>query len=121
MLQALLFLIVAGTAPALAQFKPTKPIEIVVHNGPGSGPDIFGRTVAQSIEQEKLAPVRFQVSNKVGGGGVTAANYMVERKGDSHVLGAFTSVWMTNPLVQQAARPRSSICRRSRGWWSSRR
>ena len=41
-------LIVAGTAPALAQFKPTKPIEIVVHNGPGSGPDIFGRTVAQS-------------------------------------------------------------------------
>jgi putative tricarboxylic transport membrane protein len=96
-------LMVAGAAPALAQFKPTKPIEIVVHNGPGSGPDIFGRTVAQSIEQEKLAPVRFQVSNKVGGGGVTAANYLVERKGDSHVLGAFTSVWMTNPLVQQAA------------------
>ena len=97
-------LIVADCAPAAAQsFKPTKPIEIVVHNGPGSGPDIFGRTVAQAIEQEKLAPVRFQVSNKVGGGGVTAANYMVERKGDSHVLGAFTSVWMTNPLVQQAA------------------
>src|SRR5688572_27676191 len=97
-------LIVADGAPAAAQsFKPTKPIEIVVHNGPGSGPDIFGRTVAQAIEQEKLAPVRFQVSNKVGGGGVTAANYMVERKGDAHVLGAFTSVWMTNPLVQQAA------------------
>ena len=78
-------LIAAGSAaPASAQaFKPTKPIEIVVHNGPGSGPDIFGRTVAQAIEQEKLAPVRFQVSNKVGGGGVTAANYMVERKGDS--------------------------------------
>jgi putative tricarboxylic transport membrane protein len=97
-------LIVADGAPAAAQsFKPTKPIEIVVHNGPGSGPDIFGRTVAQSIEQEKLSPVRLQVSNKVGGGGVTAANYLVERKGDPHVLGAFTSVWMTNPLVQQAA------------------
>jgi putative tricarboxylic transport membrane protein len=96
--------LVALPAPALAQaFKPTKPIEIVVHNGPGSGPDIFGRTVAQTIEQEKLAPVRLQVLNKVGGGGVTAANYMVERKGDAHVLGAFTSVWMTNPLVQQAA------------------
>ncbi|MPZ37094.1 MAG: hypothetical protein GEU95_03350 [Rhizobiales bacterium] len=92
-----------GATPASAQFNPTKPIEIVVHNGPGSGPDIFGRTVAQTIEQEKLAPVRFQVSNKVGGGGVTAANYMVGRRGDSHVLGAFTSVWMTNPMVQQAA------------------
>src|SRR5262245_63062393 len=89
--------------PAGAEFKPTRPIEIVVHNGPGSGPDIFGRTVAQAIEQEKLAPVRLQVSNRVGGGGVTAANYLVEHKGDAHVLGAFTSVWMTNPLVQQAA------------------
>jgi putative tricarboxylic transport membrane protein len=98
-------LVATGVAtPALAQaFKPTKPIEIVVHNGPGSGPDIFGRTVAQTIEQEKLAPVRLLVSNKVGGGGVSAANYLVERKGDSHVLGAFTSVWMTNPMVQQAA------------------
>jgi putative tricarboxylic transport membrane protein len=96
-------LIAAGAAPALAQFKPTKTVEIVVHNGPGSGPDIFGRTVAQIIEQEKLAPVRFQVVNKVGGGGVTAANYMVERKGDAHTLGVFTSVWLTNPLVQKAA------------------
>jgi putative tricarboxylic transport membrane protein len=94
--------LIAAT-PALAQFKPTKTVEIVVHNGPGSGPDIFGRTVAQIIEQEKLAPVRFQVVNKVGGGGVTAANYMVERKGDAHTLGVFTSVWLTNPLVQKAA------------------
>ena len=96
--------LIAASAPASAQqFKPTKQIEIVVHNGPGSGPDIFGRTVAQIIEQEKLAPVRFQVVNKVGGGGVTAANYMVEKKGDAHTLGVFTSVWMTNPLVQKAA------------------
>jgi putative tricarboxylic transport membrane protein len=92
-----------SAAPALAQFKPTKQVEIVVHNGPGSGPDIFGRTVSQIIEQEKLAPVRFQVVNKVGGGGVTAANYMVEKKGDPHTLGVFTSVWLTNPLVQKAA------------------
>jgi putative tricarboxylic transport membrane protein len=99
-------LAVAGSAPALAQFKPTKPIELVVHNGPGSGPDLFGRAVAQSIEQDKLSPVRIQVSNKVGGGGVTAANYLKERKGDAHVLGAFTSVWLTNPLVQQAANTR---------------
>ena len=55
-------LIAAGSRTgARAAFKPTKPVEIVVHNGPGSGPDIFGRTVAQTIEQEKLAPVRFQV------------------------------------------------------------
>ncbi|MCC6890644.1 MAG: tripartite tricarboxylate transporter substrate binding protein [Hyphomicrobiales bacterium] len=99
-------LALAGGAPAMAQFKPTKPIEIVVHNGPGSGPDLFGRAVAQAVEQEKLAPVRMQVSNRVGGGGVTAMNYLLERKGDTHVLAGFTSVWMTNPLVQQAASAR---------------
>src|SRR5262245_32505668 len=89
--------------PAGAEFKPTRPIEIVVHNGPGSGPDIFGRTVAQVIEQEKLAPVRLQVVNKVGGGGTTAASYMVGKKGDAHTWSVFTSVWITNPLVQQEA------------------
>src|SRR5262245_60958904 len=96
--------LIAVPAPAVAQgFKPSKPIEIVVHNGPGSGPDIFGRTVAQIIEQEKLLPVRVQVANKVGGGGTTAASYMVSKKGDAHTWAVFTSVWITNPLVQEAA------------------
>jgi putative tricarboxylic transport membrane protein len=47
--------------------------------------------------------VRIQVSNKVGGGGATAASYLNEKKGDPHVIGIFTSVWVTNPLVQQEA------------------
>jgi putative tricarboxylic transport membrane protein len=94
----------AGAAcPAAAEFKPTKPVEVVVHNGPGSGPDIFGRTLVQIIEQEKLAPVRFQVVNKVGGGGTTAASYVVSKKGDAHTWSVWTSVWITNPLVQEAA------------------
>jgi len=91
----------AAPAPANAEFKPSRPIEVVVHNGPGSGPDIFGRTLTQIIEQEKLAPVRMQVVNKVGGGGATAAAYVVSKKGDAHTLTVFTSVWITNPLVQQ--------------------
>src|SRR5262249_61251563 len=89
--------------PAAAEFKPTRPIEIVVHNGPGSGPDIFGRTLVQIIDQEKLSPVRLQVVNKIGGGGTTAASYVVNKKGDPHVWTVFTSVWITNPLVQQEA------------------
>jgi putative tricarboxylic transport membrane protein len=98
------FVVAAGTTgPAAAQFKPSKPIEIVVHNGPGSGPDIFARTLAQIIEQEKLLPVRLQVANKVGGGGTTAAQYLVSKKGDAHTWAVFTSVWITNPLVQQEA------------------
>jgi putative tricarboxylic transport membrane protein len=98
-------IVLAGaTLPANAEFKPTRPIEIIVHNGPGSGPDIFGRTLLQVIEQEKLAPVRMQVVNKVGGGGTTAAAYVVGKKGDAYTLTVFTSVWITNPLVQEAAK-----------------
>src|SRR5262245_23977382 len=92
-----------AACPAAAEFKPTKPVEVVVHNGPGSGPDIFGRTLVQIIEQEKLAPVRFQVVNKVGGGGTTAASYVVSKKSDAHTWSVWTSVWITNPLVQEAA------------------
>jgi len=102
-LAATVVLATAVVGPAAAEFKPTKPIEIVVHNGPGSGPDIFGRTLVQIIDQEKLSPVRLQVVNKVGGGGTTAASYVVGKKGDPHVWTVFTSVWITNPLVQQEA------------------
>jgi len=103
LLAAAAIVLATATGPANAEFKPTRPIEVIVHNGPGSGPDIFGRTLVQIIDQEKLSPVRMQVVNKVGGGGTTAASYMVSKKGDAHTLSVFTSVWITNPLVQQEA------------------
>lgn len=103
LLAATAIALAAAASPANAEFKPSRPIEVVVHNGPGSGPDIFGRTLTQIIDQEKLSPVRVQVVNKVGGGGTTAAAYVVGKKGDAHTLTVFTSVWITNPLVQQEA------------------
>lgn len=96
----------AGATPALAQFTPTKPIEVVVHSGPGAGNDVFGRAVIAAIEQEKLVPVRMQISNRVGGGGTTAVNYMMSKAGDPHVLAVFTSLWVTNPLVEKRAQHR---------------
>ncbi len=93
---------VAAT-PALAQFQPTKPIEIVAHGGPGSGNDGFARTLAALFEKEKLVNVRIQVSNKPGGGSTTASAYLAGKAGDTHTLGVFTNIWLTDPLVQQAA------------------
>lgn len=88
---------------ALAQFTPTKPIEIVAHGGPGSGNDLFARTLAQLMDKEKLVPVRVQVSNKPGGGSTTASAYLASKDGDSHAIGVFTNIWLTDPLVQMAA------------------
>ena len=103
----LVALVAASTilsANALAQFKPTKPIEVVVHTGPGGGADVLGRFIANIVEKEKLAPVRLQINNKTGGGGLTAMNYVVEKKGDAHTIALFTGVWLTNPLTQSEAK-----------------
>src|SRR6187402_1934228 len=90
----------------MAQYVPKQTIEFVVHNGPGFGPDAFGRAIISIIEQENLAPVRFQVANRVGGGGATAAAYMISKKGDPNVIGLYTSAWISNSLVQTEATAR---------------
>src|SRR5262245_5915176 len=100
---AALALVAATALPAQAQFKPTRTVEFVVHGGPGSGNDVFARQLTTIIEQEKLAPVRFQVVNKPGGGSTAAGNYVVSKKNDPHVIACFTNIWMIDPLVQQAA------------------
>ena len=93
-----------AAAPAWAQFKPTKPIEFIVHTGPGGGADVLARFIAQTIEKENLAPVRFQVNNKTGGGGLTAMAYVAEKKGDTHAIAVFTGNWLTNPLTRAEAK-----------------
>ena len=92
-------------APVYAQgWKPTRPVEVVVHTGPGGGSDTLARAVAQMIEKEKLVPVRLQVVNKTGGNGSVAAAYLAEKKGDVNTIGFFTGVWLTNPLVAAEAK-----------------
>jgi len=90
--------------PAWAEFKPTHPIDLVVHGGPGSGNDVFGRAIIAAIEHEKLSPVRIQISNRPGGGSTTAAAFMAGKSGDSHTIAVFTNVWLTDPLVQKEAK-----------------
>jgi putative tricarboxylic transport membrane protein len=97
-------LVMVFAAPVVAQFKPSKPIEAVVHTGPGGGSDIFARAIADMLEKEKLLPQRLQVVNKSGGGSATAMAYLAEKKADTHTIGFFTGVWVTNPLTTAEAK-----------------
>ena len=90
--------------PAASQeFKPTKQIETVVHTGPGGGSDLFARAIAEMLQKEKLISQRMQVVNKSGGGPAVAMAYLAEKKGESHTVGFYTGVWVTNPLTTAEA------------------
>lgn len=101
---AALLMSVIGTAQA--QFKPTRPVEFVVHNGPGSGNDVFARAMIQVIDQNKLIPVRMQVANKPGGGSTSASSYVMSKAGDANTIAVFANIWITDTLVQEAATAR---------------
>ena len=94
----------ALAAPAMAQWKPTKPVDLIVHTGPGGGSDLLARAMVTMIEKEKLVPVRINVLNKPGGNGAVAAAALAERKGDPHTIGLITSVWIAGPLTSAEAK-----------------
>ena len=84
-------------------FEPTKPVDVVVHTAPGGGSDLFARAIAEMLQKEKLVSQRLQVVNKSGGGSAVAMSYLEEKKGDNHMIGFFTGVWVTNPLTTKEA------------------
>jgi putative tricarboxylic transport membrane protein len=91
--------------PAVAQaYKPARPVEMVVHTGPGGGSDVLARAIAIMAEREKLLPVRMVVVNKPGGNSAVAAAYLSEKRGDPNTVGLFTGVWLQTPLVSPEAR-----------------
>ena len=98
-------LLTTAALPLHAQgFKPAKPIEFVTHTGPGGGGDVFARGIAAAMEKEGLMPVRMQVVNKTGGGGLTAMAYLAEKQGETHTIAVFTGIWFTNPIMRKEAK-----------------
>ncbi len=101
---ALSIAVLALVLPAAAQWKPTKPVDLIVHTGPGGGSDLLARAMVTMIEKEKLVPVRINVINKPGGNGAVAAAALVEKKGDANTIGLITSVWIAGPLTSSEAK-----------------
>lgn len=95
---AVIMVLSAGLARS-QEFKPSKQIEAVVHTGPGGGSDLLARAIADLLQKEKLISQRMQVVNKPGGGPAVAMSYLAEKKGETHTIGFFTGIWVTNPLT----------------------
>jgi len=78
--------LVAAHAPALAQaeWKPTKPIRIVVPYPPGGSSDIIARSITQPLSAALGQPVI--VENKPGANGNLGADFVAKSAPDGYTL-----------------------------------
>ena len=89
------------TGSVLAQTYPSKPIEFVAHTSAGSGTDLFGRNVSGLLEKERIFSQPFTHSNRTGGLGAVAFNYIKSKRGDPHVVLTVA----TGSILNAASRP----------------
>ncbi|HEY3303599.1 MAG TPA: tripartite tricarboxylate transporter substrate binding protein [Candidatus Binatia bacterium] len=90
-------------SPWAQGFKPSRPVDLVVHSAPGGGSDVFARAVIEMAEKEKLLHQPIRVVNKTAGAGVEAMAYLVEKKGNDHTIAVFTNTWVATPLTSKQA------------------
>jgi putative tricarboxylic transport membrane protein len=88
----------AGNALGAGKY-PEKPITLIVHAGAGGGSDIFSRTLASSVEKDKLLPQPIVVENKPGGSGGIAFAYVATKKKDPYYILTAVTSFLTTPLM----------------------
>jgi putative tricarboxylic transport membrane protein len=89
-----------GASCAHAQAYPSKTIEWISHTSAGSGTDLWNRNVSGILEKEKILNVPFIHSNRVGGNGLIAYQYLKNKKGDPYVVMAMAvSVILTQSIL----------------------
>src|SRR4026207_1179105 len=87
-------LLLVAAAPAAAQWKPERPIEIIAPSGPGGTPGRTARVRARILTQHKLVDVPVNVVNKAGGSGTLGLTYLNSHPGDAHyiIIGTSASI-----------------------------
>ncbi|MEM9576580.1 MAG: tripartite tricarboxylate transporter substrate binding protein [Pseudomonadota bacterium] len=86
-------------APAVAgDWKPQKPVEMVIMAGQGGGADRLARLFQSIIQKENLASMPILPVNKGGGSGAEALRYLKDKEGDNHTIMATLNSYYTTPL-----------------------
>jgi len=92
----LLFVLLAFSASAFAQFPGARPITIIVPIPPGGAPDIAARVIADKLSQNIGHAV--VVENKAGANGNIANEFVARAQPDGHTLGLLADSQITvNP------------------------
>jgi putative tricarboxylic transport membrane protein len=89
--------------PAGAQWKPVRPVEIVVGVAAGGGIDRTARIVQKIMQERHLVTVPVSVLNKPGGGSTIAQAYLNLHTGDAHVYEISATSILTNHITGKTA------------------
>ena len=92
-----LFALIAG-GPATAQWKPERPVEIIVTAAEGGNQDLTARLI-QSVWQSRKIVYPSIITNKPGGGGAVAAAYLAQRPRDPHYLMMLAPTLLTGRIM----------------------
>ena len=92
--------------PAAAQhYRPSRPVELVVHSALGGGSDVFAREVVAMAEREKLLTQPIRNVNKTAGAGLEAIAYLADKKADDHTIQSRYLPTPVSPLRSPIKRP----------------
>lgn len=89
------------SAPAMAEWSPKKPVELIIMAGAGGGADQIARLLQGLIETKKLSPRPIIPINKAGGSGAEALRYIQDKKGDDHTILVTLNSFYTTPVIQK--------------------
>jgi putative tricarboxylic transport membrane protein len=79
-------------------WKPQKNVDLVVNSGAGGAADRQAR-VAQKFLQSFPGIPSVSVTNRAGGGGLLALNFMAQHPGDPHYLSILSTGILTNQIT----------------------
>lgn len=99
---ALLYLttIVLGVLPAsAADWRPTRPIELISGVAAGGSLDIAARAAQRIFQEKRELGQPINVINKPGGGNAIAWTYLNTHAGNAHYLSLTTNSLVINPIL----------------------
>jgi len=97
-LAAILFAAWSAGMALAAEFRPERPMEVIVGTPPGGPLDRTARLVAQLVEKRN-GGLPVAVMNKPGGGHAIAMAYLNQHAGDGHYVSMALTNLITNRIV----------------------
>ena len=88
-----------AASSALAQWKPEKPVEIIIGTSAGGPQDRAGRLIQKILQEQRLVTAPINVLNRPGGGGVIGLTYLGQQPGDAHYVMVNSITLFTNHIT----------------------